>query len=80
VLSVDPKSKRIIVEGVNVVKRHNRPTRALPQGGIVEKEAPIHISNAMLFCGKCDNPTRVGKKILDDGEKVRICKKCGETI
>lgn len=80
VLSVDLKSKRIIVEGVNVVKRHARPTRAMPQGGIVEREAPIDSSNVMIFCNKCSNPTRIGKKILDDGEKVRVCKKCGETI
>lgn len=63
-----------------MVKRHARPTRAMPQGGIVEKEASIHSSNAMLFCGKCNRPTRVGNKILDEGEKVRICRKCGETI
>ncbi len=80
VLSVIPDRSRVIVEGVNVVKRHTRPTQRLPQGGILEKEAPIHSSNVMLYCGKCNTPTRVGKKILEDGEKVRICKKCGENI
>ncbi|MDD4237549.1 MAG: 50S ribosomal protein L24 [Desulfotomaculaceae bacterium] len=80
VLSVIPDRSRIIVEGVNVVKRHSRPTQRLPQGGIVEKEATIHSSNVMLYCGKCNSSTRVGKKVLDDGEKVRVCKKCGENL
>ena len=80
VLRVIPDSSKVVVEGVNVVKRHSRPTQKLPQGGIMQKEAPIHSSNVMLFCGKCNSPTRVGKKILDNGEKVRVCKKCGETI
>ncbi len=80
VLSVIPDSNRVTVEGVNVVKRHARPTRRLPQGGIMEREAPIHSSNVMLYCGKCNSPTRVGNKNLENGEKVRVCKKCGETI
>jgi len=80
VISVIPAKSRVVVEGVNVVKRHTKPTRKMPQGGIVEKEAPIHSSNVMLFCGKCNSPTRVGKKFLEDGEKVRVCKRCGETI
>ena len=80
VLRVIPDSSRVIVEGVNIVKRHARPTQKLPQGGITEKEAPIHSSNVMLYCNKCNSPTRVGKKFLDNGEKIRICKKCGETL
>lgn len=80
VISVIPDKSRVVVEGVNIVKRHTRPTRNMPQGGIVQKEAPIHSSNVMLFCTKCNSPTRVGKKFLADGEKVRVCKKCGETI
>ncbi|MBP7331068.1 MAG: 50S ribosomal protein L24 [Firmicutes bacterium ADurb.Bin373] len=80
VLRVIPDSSRVIVEGVNIVKRHARPTQKLPQGGITQKEAPIHSSNVMLYCSKCNSPTRVGKKILDNGEKIRICKKCGETL
>ncbi|OPZ74440.1 MAG: 50S ribosomal protein L24 [Firmicutes bacterium ADurb.Bin456] len=80
VLSVQPDRGRVIVEGVNVVKRHSRPTQSLPQGGIVEKEAPLHSSNVMIYCGKCNTPTRVGKKFLDDGKRVRICKKCGENL
>ncbi len=73
------KNNRAYVEGVNMVKRHLRaaPGRA---AGIVEKEASIHISNLMLVCPKCTDPVRIGKKILDDGSKVRVCKKCGEAI
>lgn len=80
VLEVIPKTQRVIVEGVNMVKRHQRPTRELPQGGIMEKEAPIASSNVMVFCNKCNNPTRIGRKFLDDGTKVRYCKKCGEVL
>lgn len=80
VLRVIPDSSKVVVEGVNVVKRHARPTHKLPQGGITQKEAPIHSSNVMLYCSKCNSPTRVGKKILDNGEKIRVCKKCGEAI
>lgn len=80
VLRVIPESSKVVVEGVNVVKRHTRPTQKMPQGGITQKEAPIHSSNVMLYCSKCSSPTRVGKKILDNGDKERICKKCGETI
>jgi large subunit ribosomal protein L24 len=80
ILEVFPKDSRVVVEGVNVVKRHTKPTRQLPQGGIMEREAPIHSSNVMFFCNKCNAPVRVGKKLLDNGEKVRICKKCGENI
>lgn len=80
VLAVEPAKSRLIVEGVNVVKRHTKPTQRMPQGGIVEKEAPVHSSNVMLVCNKCNSPTRIAKKILDDGKKVRVCKKCGETL
>lgn len=80
VLAVLPKEDRVIVEGVNIMKRHSRPTRKMPQGGIVEKEAPIHASNVMLLCTKCHQPTRVARRILEDGRKVRACKKCGEVI
>ncbi len=74
VLKVDKEKRRVIVEKVNIVKKH------VPQQGIIEKEAPIHISNVMLICPKCSQPTRVGKKFLEDGRKVRVCKKCGEPI
>ncbi len=80
VLSVITDKSRVVIEGANVVKRHSRPTQKVPQGGILQKEAPIHSSNVMLFCNKCNSPTRVGKNILENGEKVRVCKKCGETI
>ncbi|MEG6616906.1 50S ribosomal protein L24 [Peptococcaceae bacterium 1198_IL3148] len=78
VLEVQPKTSRVVVEGVNVVKRHTRPTQANPQGGIIEKPAPIHSSNVMPFCSKCDKPVRVKKKI--DGQKERICRQCGEVL
>ncbi len=79
VLRVFPSKSRVLVEKVNVVKRHTRPSQA-HQGGIVEKEAPIHISNVMLVCPKCGDPTRVGFSVLDDGTKRRLCKRCGEII
>ncbi|RLD93626.1 MAG: 50S ribosomal protein L24 [Aquificota bacterium] len=79
VLRVFPRRSRVMVEKVNVVKRHQRPTQTI-QGGIIEKEAPIHLSNVMLICPKCGEPTRVGFKFLQDGRKVRSCKKCGEII
>jgi large subunit ribosomal protein L24 len=71
---------RVVVEKVNMVKRHTKPGGANAQGGIVEKEAPIHVSKVMLVCNKCAQPSRVGKKNLEDGAKVRFCKKCGELI
>lgn len=80
VLEVQPKRNRVIVENVNKVKRHTRPTQSAPQGGIIEKEAPIHASNVLLVCGKCNRPTRLGKRFLEDGKKVRYCKKCGEVV
>ncbi len=80
VISVDPEKSRVTVEGVNVVKRHTRPTQKMPQGGIMEKPAPVHSSNVMLFCTKCNNPTRITKKLLEDGKKVRVCKECREVL
>lgn len=74
-----PKKDRVIVEGVNVVKKHTKPSNANPSGGIVEKEAPIHVSNVMLIDPSTNQPTRVGYKIVD-GKKVRVSKKSGETI
>ena len=80
VLKVYPKQNRIIVEGINFVKRHTRPTQKNPKGGIVEKEGSINASNVMVVCNKCAQPTRVGAKILNDGSRIRTCKKCGELI
>ncbi|RLD00362.1 MAG: 50S ribosomal protein L24 [Chloroflexi bacterium] len=80
---VYPKDDRIIIAGVNIVKKHQRPMqagRAQIQPGIIEFEAPIHISNVMLVCPHCNQRTRVGFARQDDGSKVRVCKKCGETI
>ena len=77
VLKVLPEKNRLIVEGVNLIKRHTRPN---PQknikGGIVEREASLHASNVQLVCPECNKMTRVGRKILTDGRKVRICRKC----
>ncbi|MFZ5648768.1 MAG: 50S ribosomal protein L24 [Bacillota bacterium] len=80
IISVDPGKSRVIIDGINIVKRHTRPTQKMPQGGIIEKPAPIHSSNVMLFCTKCNSPTRIKKKVLGDGEKVRVCKECGEVL
>jgi|SRR5437867_2815375 len=78
VLRVFPAEERAIVEGVNFVRKH---TKANPQknikGGILERESPVHLSNLMPVCGECSKPTRVGRKILEDGKKVRICRRCG---
>lgn len=79
-ISVIPQKGRVIVEKVNFVKRHTRPSGRARQGGILEKEAPIHASNVMVICTKCNSPVRVGRKILEEGKKVRYCKKCGEFI
>lgn len=80
VQEVQPDKSRVVVEGVNIIKRHTRPNQKLMQGGILEREAPIHSSNVMLVCSKCDKPTRIAKKFLEDGKKVRVCKKCGEVL
>jgi large subunit ribosomal protein L24 len=80
ILKVITKKNRVIVEKVNFIKRHQRPTGQLRQGGIIEKEGPLHISNLMIMCGKCNRPVRVGRKVLEDGRKVRICKECGEVL
>lgn len=80
VLKVIPKKKRVLIENINIVKRHQRPTGATRQGGIVEGEAPIHWSNVMLMCNKCIVPARIKMKRLDDGKKVRVCRKCNEII
>lgn len=79
VLRSIPTDLRVIVQGVNVVKRHTRPAAGQP-GGIVEKEASIHVSNVMLVDPKTDKPTRVGRKLLDDGRRVRYAKSSGEVI
>jgi len=80
VLSVLSKKNRVIVEKVNFIKRHTRPSAKQRQGGIIEREGPINISNVMLICTKCNKPSRIGKKYLKDDKKVRVCKKCGEIL
>jgi large subunit ribosomal protein L24 len=80
VLRVVYKKDRAIVEKLNMIKRHMKPSQQNRQGGILEKEAPVHISNLMLICAKCTDPTRVGYRILEDNKKVRFCKKCNEVI
>lgn len=83
VLSVDPKNRTVIVEGVAMITKHQKPRSVHQQGGRITKEAPIHVSNVMVICDKCNKPTRVGMKILGEGKdkkKVRICKKCNSEI
>jgi large subunit ribosomal protein L24 len=75
-----PNEDKVIVEGLNMIKRHSRARRAARQAGIIELEAPIQVSDVMLVCEKCGNPTRVGFRFLDDGKKVRICNSCREVI
>lgn len=82
VIRVIPKTERVLVEKINYVKRHAKPGRikGMQQGGIIERENPLHVSNVMLVCTKCDKPVRTGHTRLADGKKVRVCKGCGETI
>jgi len=75
-----PEEDRVIVEGLNMIKRHSRARRAARQAGIIELEAPMQVSKVMLLCEKCGKPTRVGFRFLTDGRKMRICKSCQEVI
>ncbi|MGB9773673.1 MAG: 50S ribosomal protein L24 [Bacteroidota bacterium] len=83
VLKVYPETNRVIIEGVNIIKRHTRPSQKNPQGGIIQREAPIHASNVMVICPKCNSATRVGGTHVTDvttGRKkaMRVCRSCGE--
>jgi large subunit ribosomal protein L24 len=80
VLAILPKKDRVLIERVNVVKKHMKPSRTHTQGGIIDKEAPVQRTNVMLVCPKCDKPTRIGNLILEGGRKVRACRKCKEVI
>nr|WP_281167909.1 50S ribosomal protein L24 [Desulfobacter curvatus] len=80
VLKVVKKTNRIVVENINMVKVHQRPSQENPQGGIVEKAMPMDVSNLMLMCNSCVKPTRIGIKQLEDGKRVRVCKKCNQQI
>jgi len=77
VLKVIPATNRVIVEGINIIKRHTKPNpQRQIKGGLVEREAPLHASNVQVVCPECGKATRLGRKILGDGRKVRICRKC----
>jgi len=80
VLRVFPTEGRLTVEHLNMVKRHTRSTRQMQQGGIIEQEGRLHISNVMLICNKCARGVRVGHRILEDEKKVRVCRRCGEIL
>jgi len=80
VIQILPEKQRLIVEKVNMVKKHSRAGVQSQQGGIIEKEGTLHISNVMLICHKCNIGVRTGDRVLEDGKKVRVCKKCGEML
>lgn len=80
IIAAFPRENRVLVEGVNMVHKHARPTQQNPQGGIINQEAPVHASNVMLIDPKSGLPTRIGYKVLDNGKKVRIAKRSGEEI
>ena len=80
VLEVSPKEDKVIVEGLNVVKKHVKPRKAGDPSGIIETESAIYACKVQVVCPKCGKPTRVGTKVHEDGKKDRMCKKCGETF
>ena len=80
VLKVDREKSQLLIEKINLIKRHTRASAKNRQGGIVEGEAPVHISNVMIMCNKCIKATRVKMQHLEDGKKIRLCVKCGEAI
>jgi large subunit ribosomal protein L24 len=80
ILRVLQEKSSVIVERLNIVKRHSKPRGPQQPGGIVEKEAAIHSSNVMIMCDKCNAPVRIGQKILADGKKIRICRSCNEAL
>jgi len=75
-----PKDKKVTIDGINMIKRHSRTGGQARQAGIIEMEAPISVAKVMLICNKCDKPTRIGYRFLDDGKKARICYRCHEII
>ena len=75
-----PGEQRLLVEGVNFIKRHTRARGQVRQAGIIEREAPIRMSNVMLICSRCNKPARIGYRLLEDGRKTRTCRSCGEVI
>ncbi len=80
ILTCIPSHNRVVVEGINMTTRHVRPTQKSPKGGITEQEAPLYSSNVKLICPSCKGSARTGKRVLDNGKKARVCKKCKETI
>lgn len=80
VLKVLPNENKVVVDNVNIVKKHQRPTQQIREGGIIEQPKPLHISKVMLICPNCEKQTRIGFKFLENGTKVRYCKKCGEIV
>lgn len=80
ILAAMPKNDRVLVEGVNMLTKHQKPKGQMQPGGIIHQEGPIHASNVMLYCNKDKTGVRVGYKVLDNGDKVRVCKKCGEVL
>lgn len=80
VLKVLPKEQRAVVEGVRFVKRHRKARQSTQQSGIIEIEAPVHVSNLMVVCPKCDQPSRIRRRPLEDGTRVRVCGRCGEMV
>ncbi|MEI7027599.1 50S ribosomal protein L24 [Paenibacillus sp. y28] len=80
VIAAYPRQNRVLVEGVNMIKKHAKPSPTNPQGGILDQEAPIHVSNVMHVDPKNGKPTRIGYKVLDNGKKVRVAKQSGEVI
>jgi large subunit ribosomal protein L24 len=80
ILKVLPEKKKVIIEKINFIKRHARPHGKQRQGGILEKEAPLHLSNVMLLCEKCNKPVRIGHRVVEGNKKARYCRKCGEIL
>jgi large subunit ribosomal protein L24 len=80
VIAVYPKENRLLIEKLNVIKRHTRPNQQMRQGGIVEREAPISAANVKLICAKCDKPTTTSRKVQSDGTRARVCKVCEATL
>ena len=80
VLQILPEKQTVVIEKLNMLKKHTRPNQNNPKGGIIEREGKVHLSNVMILCGNCNKPTRTGAKLLPDGKKLRSCKSCGEVL
>ena len=80
VLSLRPVEGKVTVEKLNIIKRHTKPSQKIRQGGIIEREAPMSLANVMFLCGNCNKATRLGIRVLEDGRRVRVCRKCNEVV